>query len=181
MSVLESFTLPSQPSSGTVTYTPLGGDGFHAPFAAYVINSAAVTGDATGGNARVACKMDDRYCSMIGYLVGSIAQSTPADALYRFTIAASGAVPGVPTAVASGTATHTGSTISSTSIDVTWVPPAAILPGGPSLPQVIVAFANADADVFRLSMLVYLFDIRVRELTPMGPLLFARGAGSDVL
>jgi hypothetical protein len=51
------------------------------------------------------------------------------------------------------------------------------MPGGPSDPNVRFEMVNVLADVYSMHLLVYLFNIRVRELTPMGPLLWARGSG----
>jgi len=58
----------------------------------------------------------------------------------------------------------------------TWNPTPTILGGGAIIPTITVRGKNVDSDVYLCSMLIYLFDIAVRERTPMGPLLWARGA-----
>ena len=171
MAITETLVLPAQPASGTVTYVPMGGDGFSAPFAAYVINSFRQTGDAGGGSLAANVTMDQRYTSLASYVTTIVQQAIDADIDIRYRLAGA----------AGGGQAHgellefTSGTISAATINNTWVPEPEILPGGggASISQTIVNLLN---DVFDLSALIYLFDIRARELTPMGPLLWARGA-----
>jgi len=55
------------------------------------------------------------------------------------------------------------------------VPPI-ILPGGPEVPTIRARALNVNGDFVFLEAQIFLFNIRVRELTPMGPLVFARGS-----
>jgi len=50
-----------------------------------------------------------------------------------------------------------------------------ILPGSENTALTVFA-ANVDGDEYFLDAFIFLFDIRARELTPMGPLLWARGS-----
>ncbi len=68
MSVTETLSLPAQPSSGTVTYEPLGGDGMIAPLAAYWIDNFIISGDASGGVAELVVECDPRYECLVGFL-----------------------------------------------------------------------------------------------------------------
>lgn len=178
MAVSSSVTLPGQPSAGAVDYIPLGGDGFTAPFAAWSVEAHSDTGDATGGAAILGVVMDTRYCSLVAFVSISIAQATAADADLRIQLVGTNTteqsdnviMPSISATVATRTA------------GVTWRPTPQILPGGQSeaanLPRISARMLNVDTDVYELSALIYLFNIRVRELTPMGPLLWARGAAS---
>lgn len=178
MSVAEDWTLPAQPTIGTVNYVPLGGDGFQAPFAAYNVMGAAIVGDAGGGSARVTCRMDDRFCSLVAFFTGQNAQDTPADGEFRFFLAADQ----IPQQVNQGDLTALAAGVDSHSLAHTMVPTPIVLPGGsrgPGVgadPRIDVRFLNALADVVSMDALIYLFNIRVREVMPMGPLLWARGA-----
>lgn len=174
ISVIETVTLPAQPTAGNVTYIPLGGDGFQAPQGAYSINGHAVTGDAGGGVAQLRINCDARYCSLISWTNGFIAQGTPADVEFRTTMSSiSGA--GVPLM------THSGITVALVAafvveINELWNVPPVILPGAGDPGTLLWTWVNTLADVYSCSAMIYLFDIRVRELTPMGPLLWARGS-----
>lgn len=171
MSVLEDFTAPNQPTTGSLSYVPLGGNGRTAPFAYYAIKNAQVTGDGTGGTATIRVRMDDRYAAFVAHAVASVQQGTPADAEFRWTLTSS---PG-PVAAYSGVKTSNGGSVSSTSIDVPWVPPPIVQGGGDTGAQLAVAFDNVDSDVYLLNALILLFDIRVRELTPLAAIFGSRG------
>ncbi len=153
---------------------PLGGDGFAAPFAAYAVSSHAVTGDVSGGSATLRMNMDPRFCSLVSWSTIGITQGTPADAELRGIIGANG------TAVArladQNDQTAVAATVSAQSILRTWCPTPTILPGGDVVPFCSWAMTNVDGDVYHMDAYVFLFNIRVRELTPMGPLLWARGS-----
>ncbi len=133
----------------------------------------SVVGDATAGAALLSVVLDPKYCHLVSFMTAQIAQTTSADADLSFLIAAnrtpSMALREVQTAVATVTNTI--------EIARTWSPPALILPGGTTdNATASVRYKNVDTDVYYLDMWAFLFDIRVRELTPMGPLLWARGS-----
>ncbi len=175
MSVTEAITLPAQPVAGTVDYLPLGGDGFTAPFAAYNIIDFNLTGDASGGRVSNSVNMDMRYCSLVAYFSYAIQQATPAAANMRQVLTADsvaeqslqGEVPAIDAAIAVRT------------VSQTWNPTPIVMPGAVSaqnLPRIFARAVNVDGDDYFLNALIYLFNVRVREVTPMGPLLWARGA-----
>lgn len=156
-------------------FIPLGGDGFSAPRAAYSISGATVAGDVSGGTAGVLCSMDNRYCSLVSYCTGRINQATPADAELAMTIRelTSGRVPVLSD---SGTVEAMAATTTSDAIARTWLPPPIICPGADPVSILSVLATNNDGDVFVMDAVIYLFDIRVREVTPMGPILWSRGS-----
>ncbi len=101
-------------------------------------------------------------------------QGTPADADFRFTVSslAGNAVPllthaGVVTAIDASFVVE---------INELWNVPPVILPGAQEPGIASCRWVNVDSDAYLMHAFIYLFDIRVRELTPMGPLLWARGS-----
>lgn len=175
IAVAQVLQLPDQPSAGgTVGYIPLGGNGYDAPIAAYQIAGFQVIGDATGTSATLAVTMDPRYTSLVSYVTFSIAQATSADADFRATIARGTTF---PTISASGAIEAVSSNVSSQEVTRTWEPAPAVLPGTTVLvPTLQVQFVNVDTDIYTMSSMIYIFNIRARETTPMGPLLWARGS-----
>ncbi len=174
MSVSESVTLPAQPTTGSVSRVPLGGDGYTAPSAAYAIRGHAVTGDAGGGTATLTINCDDRFCSLVAWVSAGVNQGTSADAEFRRIITSAQGL-GIPQLAENGLAT---AVVAAFGVEVQslWNPPPVILPGGPDVGRLSYAFTNVLNDVYTLQAYIYLFNIRVRETTPMGPLLWARGS-----
>ncbi len=169
--VTETLVLPAQPVSGSVQRIPLGGDGFYAPQFAYQIKTFSLTGDATGTSLTHVVKMDERYCALIAYVTVRINQATAAAADVMFQVGGAG----VPDFAEQGPVTEISATVNSGTIRKTWVPPPIILPYGGE-PTLTMKVLNVDTDVVQLHAQIYAFDARVRELTPMGPLLWARGS-----
>ncbi len=155
---------------------PLGGDGYTAPFAAYTIDRMQVSGAAGGGTAKLTVTMDPKFCSLIQYASWSINQATPAAAQFKLRITASQNA--TPILVDQGSVTNITATISgSEPVARTWEPTPVVLPGsGGVAPFLEATWSNIDVNEYFLSMQVFLFNIRVRELTPMGPILWARGS-----
>lgn len=175
-SVSETVALPLQPTTGVISRIPLGGDGFTAPIAAYAVQQFQVTGDAGGGSAGLILSLDERFCSLVSYVTVSINQGTPADADFRLNIGASSSPnPQAPQNL-QGAMVATAATLGTTTVSTTWNPTPMIYPGAGSGPFVQALFENVLADVYRMHAYIYLFNVRVRETTPMGPLLWARGA-----
>ena len=165
--------MPEQPTAGVVDRIPLGGDGFRAPIAAYAVVGHAVTGAVGGGLAALQVNMDPRFCSLVSWIAMQNAQVADADGDYRFAVFGTGGR--IPVQTDSGLAVSIA--IGSSTLEKTWAPTPFILPGGSGPGAALIGqMLNVDADVYSLSALIYLFDIRVRETTPMGPLLWARGA-----
>lgn len=174
ISVIETVTLPAQPTNGAVDYIPLGGNGYSAPHAAYSVVGMTVTGDAGGGSAGLDVTMDDRYCSLITYITFNIAQGTSADADFRLTM--SSIAGRIPLVAEAGLQLAVVSDVSSQEVSHTWNPTPVILPGGGQVCRANGRWVNTLADVYSFHLMAYLFAIDVREKTAMGPLLWARGA-----
>ncbi len=157
-------------------YVPLGGDGFTAPFAAYTVDRFQVGGAAGGGTARLTVTMDPKFCALIQYATWSINQATGAAAEFKLRITA--LQQSIPLLIDQGSVTNITATISgSEQVARTWEPTPVILPGsGGVAPFLEATWSNIDVNEYFLSLQVFLFNIRVRELTPMGPLLWARGS-----
>lgn len=152
---------------------PLGGDGFVAPKFAYAIADLNVVGDASGGNADITVIMDPRYTSLVAFMTASDIQVASADADVRMFVTGVG----VPTQVDQVPVTAISATVAGRTVSRTWTPTPFVLPGG-TLPisRLTLRMLNVLNDSYFLDAWVYCFDIRVREVTPMGPLLWARGA-----
>jgi len=174
ISVTADLVLPAQPTSGTTTYIPLGGDGFTSPIAAYAVNAFALTGDASSGTATQTVTLDDRYCGLVSFVSFNIAQGTPADADFRAFINSSTGF-SIPQIMDAGVVTAIAAAFG-LEINHTWNCPPVMLAGGTDVGRITLAVENVLSDVMKLFTLIYIFDIRVRETTPMGPLLWARGA-----
>jgi len=143
-----------------------------APFAATIVRGMAQTMDASGGNANLVVNLDPRFCSLISFVTVQLQQATSADADVVMEIA--GAT--IPTIIDSRVVVAVASLVSTQEIAVTFAPPPIVIPGGGEAPGLKVTALNVTNDVIFLDAQIYLFNIRVRELMPMGPLLWARGA-----
>ncbi len=174
ISVTDPVTLPAQPTAGAVNYVPLGGDGYTSPFAAYSVVNYQVSGDVSGGTLTARINMDNRFCALVSYVTLQNVQATPGDAEIRLTI--SDTLNRVPRLAEQGDVTSVAVGVTTASITKTWFPTPTILPGGPISPFINASMANVDSDEMFLDAWIYLFNIAVREKTPMGPLLWARGA-----
>lgn len=156
---------------------PLGGNGFNAPQAAYIINNMSLTGDATGGTVQHRIRMDERFCSLIAFAAIAWDQATPAAATWNIQISGhTGSNLPIPPQLENRHIVEAAATVTATSIADIWQPVPFILPGAGGNGQLFSQVVNNDTDVVRVSLLVYLFNVRVREISPMGPLLWARGA-----
>ncbi len=71
MSVTSAFTLPAQPDNGRVEEVPLGGDGWTSPRSFYAVEETLVH-DAGGGSATVTCTLDQRYTSLVSFIVVTV-------------------------------------------------------------------------------------------------------------
>lgn len=151
---------------------PLGGDGFHSPQAAYVVSSFAVSGAVGGGNAILTVNMDPRFCALVNFVTVQIQQVASATVDVRMRVSGNQN----PTFVDSGPVVAIDADVSAITIARTWFPPPVILGGGGEAASIEMRTINVDADIYLLEAYIYLFDIRARELTPMGPLLWARGS-----
>lgn len=171
MSVASVLTLPGQPTSGTMTYTPLGGDGYSAPFAVQNVALHAVTGDVSGGGVTLNVFFDTRYCTLIAWMAARIAQGTAADADLIFLTSANREPPIVQSVRAEAVA----SLVSSRQINEVYTPPPWVYPGGDEAAFCGLRALNVDADVFDLSCCLLLYNINVRQRTPTTISLAGRG------
>ncbi len=177
ITVSTSVTLPAQPVLGTVAYIPLGGDGFIAPFASYVVQGFRATGDASSGRVELNIQMDDRFCSLVQFVSLEIAQATEASADFRMFIGSTAPVSAIPRQNESGVIQSVDPLVTNgREISRTWSPVPYILPGGRLAPSIVIQALNVDTDNYFVDASIYLFDITVREKTPMGPLLWSRGS-----
>jgi len=175
MAVSSAVALPNQPTSGKVHIVPLGGDGFVAPHSMYTISDHAVTGDGTGGAATLDITLDDRHCSLVGFVQMRVAQATPAAADMRLLVFSLDDNFS-PAQIFQQSVDNVAATVNSSTVAFTWAPVPFLFGGGPGVGTIRSNMTNVDTDVYRLSAIVYQFDIRVRETTAMGPLLWARGS-----
>lgn len=176
MAVAESVTLPAQPSSGSVTFVPLGGDGFTAPQHAYAIQNMAATGAAGGGALSASILMDPRYVSLVAFATMRLVQAADTAIDVRFVIGPQAGGVQIPQIIQQRLVTDIASGITSSTISDSFNPTPLLLPGAGQAGSLSVAVVNVDTDILNLSAYIYCFNIRVRELTPMGPLLWSRGA-----
>lgn len=171
MAVENAFTLPNQPLEsvfGTSTYVALGGDGLTSPKGAYSIRGARIGGDVSGGLASINCTMDERFTSLVQYVTaqaGGVTTSTEIKMVITSNSQASVIDWGTDLVFTAIGATNCGHT---------WNPPPILLPGN-EVSRIEMDWPNVDGDTFFMDALIYLFDIDVRQRTPIGPLLWARG------
>lgn len=160
-----------------MNYVPLGGDGINAPHAAYTVVGHKISGDVSGGDARLSVVMDPRFVSLVSWFHWSIDQGTAADADVSLILSASQGK--VPLQSSAGPVVKTSATIQSSTIQKTWSPNPILLPGGDGpAPTLSGRALNVDGDDYFMSCFIYVFNIRVRELSPMGGLLWARGGAA---
>lgn len=161
-------------AGGVVHRTPLGGDGFVAPMAAYIVDNMLLTSSATGGASTIQVNMDERFCSLVAYVTVSMSQAIQVDIEVRYRLDTAAVSSPVATQVQNRDLLmidwHTAE------INDVWTPVPVVMPGDGAGALVSAAVENLDTDTLRLSALIYLFDINVRNVTPMGPLLWARGS-----
>jgi len=122
----------------------------------------------------LSCTMDPRFCSLVSWVTVEIEQDTVANAAVGFAL--NDTALRHPPQRDQGTVVAVAAAINNPSIAKTWAPVPMVLAGGPGLASITVRGLNLDSDQYFLSALIYLFDISVREKTPMGPLLWSRGA-----
>jgi len=147
----------------------LGGDGFRSPSGIYVVRNLRVDGDGSDAGS-VSCQitLDPSYCSLIGYATMSSSQVTPLDTIVRFSMI--GSQIGTMQESFEVKATDFGNP----AISKLWKPPAVIIPG--TDPGTLSFFGdNVATDINFFNAQIYLFDIRAREVVPIGLLVAARG------
>lgn len=173
MSVSTTLTLPAQPTTaGTVSVIPLGGDGFSAPHSAYSLRSQRLDHDASGGTAAITCVLDARYVSLVSFVNLFIDQASASDEIVRIELEGAG----TPIIRDNFTLTANPTTVDAGNI---WYPPTWVLPGADRVCLIRFTADNVDGNDSFMSALIYNFDIRVREVTNVGFLGWARGPVSS--
>ena len=162
MSVNETFALPAQPpAGGSVTYAPLGGNGYTSPHACYLLNQLNVTGDASGGFAEMNVDLDDRYQNLVSVAACEVTAAAAAVAC-RLTVGVGAGSSIIGLTVESPGTTPAVDTVSR----ATWSPPPLF-----NAFHLKARWPNANGSTFLLSGVVYLFDKRASETTPLSVLL----------
>lgn len=176
MAVTETLALPNQPTQGRVHRVSLGGDGYTAPHAAYVVDNMILTGDVSGGALSHIITMDERFCSLVAYVNILSSQVASADADWVVGLDSNIANGAIAPQLEGRVIAATSATVSSVTLASIFTPVPVVLPGAGAGAQINSNVLNVENDGVRISALIYLFNVRVREVTPMGPLLWARGA-----
>lgn len=161
---------------GNVAFIPLGGDGYGAPIAAYSISGPQVVGDGSGGNARLDIVMDARYSSLISYSTLVVRQGTAADIDVQRTIGGASSGRAIPLLIENLKAVANSATVSIDTIAENWFPPPVLLPGATDIARLRYRIQNVLNDTAIIYSLIYLFQLNVRQVNPMGPILWARGS-----
>lgn len=180
VSVSETISLPAQPSDGIAQLIPLGGNGFQAPHSVVAVR-ARLAHDASAGNAEIAVRFDPRYTQVLSYAQAELEDGTGSAEDYRLelqctaleSLAVSGAVGGV--SVSGKAVTHA----------VLWSPPAimcAVDQSSSAYPRLRFTVNNTNTFTSRLTCRIFNFDIRAREVMPLGILLesFSRAGSAQV-
>lgn len=156
MAVTTAITLPDQPTIGNVVYQPLGGDGWTAPHSLFMVDVHSV-GDASGGTNRATVNADPRFEMLVDFLMVQVTFATVID--FRFDIGRKN----------SSRALQCGETVLDPSGALSariWSPPAIIDPA-----DIRVSGENVDTQVIQLKAMIYNFNVRASEKTPLSILL----------
>lgn len=163
MSVTTEVTLGAgQPASGTYSWLPLGGNGFTSPLAAYLLNGVAIAGDASGGSAQITVNMDDRYANLVSVIQQTVSV-VAADVEMRFTLQHGEHAGNM--SLSAHSAPNNFNSVDQAARS-SWSPPPFF--GADAL---VSRCANTNGDTYALSGVVYLFNKRAAEITPLSVLL----------
>jgi len=157
MAISQSFALPAQPASGSVEFIPLGGNGFTAPQSAFLFDMR-ITGDASGGAIDFTVLRDERFEHIVSFM--SIESNNAAAIAYLMGIRRKAGV----TFHNIGTTKESGAVQDLASI--IWSPPTMIEPISWTAKVV-----NTDLESFKFKGIVYNFNIRSSEETPLAVLM----------
>lgn len=165
MTVTTSVTLPAQPAAGSVSFLPLGGNGWLAPQSMFMVD-IQLTGDVSGGVSQLDIFRDERFEMLIDFMM---VQSDAAAVIeYRFDIFRQ----------VQNRVMNCGSTVEDP-VDAQSVrifsPPAVIDPD-----SLRVSVANVDGDVTKFKAMIYNFNIRASERVPLDILLASVRKSSSV-
>jgi len=162
MSVSVTLTLPDQPTTGRVRYSPLGGNGIKSPSKICDFN-VVLAGDASGGTSTLTVQFDRTYAAVPAIMRCVKSVLTPDD--FNFGIAPTGDG-GFTYAIAlNSVAGFNGGGASAT-----WAPPPMYCEQeGPSgaAPFIVVVSTNVDAETTTFRGQLLLFELRARDFAPL--------------
>lgn len=163
MAVSLTVTLPAQPATGAgALFTPFGGNGRSAPLGVYDVGMQLV-GDAGGGNATLTCVFDQRYTSMVSYVLPQVIADTTAGEFMCQIVDTNVSLPNVR--ILGTLPGITEATLSAVNSSFLWYPPPLYLPGSGNALSV---FVNVDAtETYAMDLQIFVFDRNVRQLTAM--------------
>lgn len=181
MAVEERVQLPNQPTSGLLENVPLGGNGLTAPHSAQVVR-VNLDGDASGGGSTIYVRMDPRFVSLVSY-VNLRVDGVSADQPFRMELRCTTQ----DAVVVGGNGDHAAiAGFGGTTVNMLWTPPPVLcgVPQGSIAdgipPYVRVDISNTNGATQVLSMRLYNFDVRAREITPVPALVSALSRSSTV-
>lgn len=157
MSVSDTTTLPAQPTTGSVAFIPLGGDGFMAPIAMYQLESVGVVNDASGGTAQLFVNMDPQFQAVIQNIVFDVASAAADKEMVCAITSRDGNYSDVGQVIAL-LPTITGVSNARAS----WCPVPLFDCG-----QINGVVANVDTETFSMSAQILLFNRRATEVIPL--------------
>jgi hypothetical protein len=129
----------------------------------YLLQSIGVTGDASGGTAQVGVVLDQRYQSLVS-VVQADQVGTTADVDVRYTLQSEDGNGNIYSQLSvAGTLKHLAF---ETNARGAWSPPSLF-----NATKVLFKAANVNGDSYALSGIVYLFNKRASETTPLPVLL----------
>jgi hypothetical protein len=153
MAVVTTLTLPSQPTTGSVVYKPLGGNGFTSPQSMFYVTVDSL-GIAGGGLNSIQVFKDERFEQLVDFMT---IQGNAGAVIYRMDIFRD----------LGSRALVIDTTSADTTISCgTWSPPALIDPESWK-----VSTANVEDENVKLKMAIYNFNIRASEKIPLELLL----------
>lgn len=173
VSVLESFTLPEQPSAGGLRYAALGGDGNSAPIGCFQGN-ANVVGDASAGLAQIRVDFDRQYTTLVTYARG-YARALGATADVSFETFSFKSSPDVTATqwVAVGELDTVAAAIVLDNASKTVYPPPTMFPASDS-GALRVNFANSNGVTFGLQFEMFVFDANILQKSAYQAFAMAR-------
>jgi len=162
LSVSEATNLTAQPASGigSISYLPLGGNGFLAPHSAYLA-SVGITCDASGGTAELILLRDDRFQHLVQFMQLRLVASTAR--LYELTIGKATSISATDVTTRVQGITRVGPAGNTTAH---WDPPPIF-----DVTRLQTSTVNTDTVVVTLTALIYNFDIRADKQVPLNVLL----------
>ncbi len=161
MAVALTLTLPAQPTDGTSTFTPLGGNGTQSPIGCYFTNMQ-LAGDASSGNAVLTMNLDPRYTNLIAFINMTAASAAVATDFQCRIEAVDGSV--LPNVVIVGTMPHIANQTSPNAAFLWYPPPIYFIQNG----SIRFITDNVDAtEVYELTVQIYCFHPEVTRLTPL--------------